>query len=396
MDFLKRWLADYSDAGRYRALRPVMTRRDGRLVVEDGSRSQQPLLDFSSNDYLALSQHDELVRASREALERYGTGVGAARLMSGDLSLFHQLEREVADFTGREAALLFGSGYMANVGMIPALVGRGDTVFTDRLDHASIYDGCRLAGARLLRFRHNDLDHLENLLRKERGAGRGLVVVESLYSMDGDLAPLGELVTIKNRYGCLLMVDEAHAVGIYGEEGGGLVREAGLTGQVDVIMGTFGKALGSYGAYVSGSQVLREYLINRARSFIYSTGLPPAVVGASQAAVRLVRRRPELREQLAERAVCFKECLIREGLPGNVGPSHIIPVLIGDSAAALRLAEECCRTGLFVTAVRPPTVPEGSARVRFSLTLHHRLSDLADAARLFMDAARRVQVSASF
>jgi len=395
MDYLKRCLADYTEAGRYRRLRPLDARRDGRLVVA-GNAGDQSLLDFSSNDYLALSQHPDLVRASREALERFGTGVGAARLMSGDLAIFHQLEREVADFKGCAAALLFGSGYMANVGMIPALVGRGDVVFTDRLDHASIYDGCRLAGARLLRFRHNDLAHLEELLQKERGAGRGLVIVESLYSMDGDIAPLAELVALKNRYSCQLLVDEAHATGIYGQHGGGLIQVAGLADQVDMVVGTFGKALGSYGAYVAGSQELREYLINRARSFIYSTGLPPAVVGASLAAVRLVRQHPEMRQQLAERATYFKECLIKEGLPGNPGPSHIVPVMIGDGATALRLAEECCRVGLFVTAIRPPTVPEGTARVRFSLTLNHRLDELAEVARLFMATCHRLQISVSF
>jgi len=395
MDYLKRWLADYTAAGRYRRLRPLTARRDGCLEV-DGGTGGLPLRDFSSNDYLALSQHPDLIRASREALEIHGTGVGAARLMSGDLAIFHQLEREVADFKGCAAALLFGSGYMANVGVVPALVGRGDVVFTDRLNHASIYDGCRLAGARLLRFRHNDLAHLEELLRKERGAGRGLVIVESLYSMDGDIAPLAELVALKNRYSCQLLVDEAHATGVFGEHGGGLIQEAGVADQVDVVMGTFGKALGSYGAYVVGSQELRAYLINRARSFIYSTGLPPAVVGASRAAVRLVHNQPELRRHLAELSVYFKECLVSEGLAGTPGPSQIVPVMIGDGATALLLAEECCRSGFFVTAVRPPTVPEGTARIRFSLTLHHRREELAEVARLFMDACRRLRINPSF
>jgi glycine C-acetyltransferase/8-amino-7-oxononanoate synthase len=394
MDFLKRRLAEYLAAGRYRRLQPVIERLDGRVVLAD--RDDRPLLDFSSNDYLALSQHPALIQASREALERYGVGVGAARLMSGDLALFHQLEREVADFKGCAAALLFGSGYMANVGMIPALVGRGDVVFTDRLDHASIYDGCRLAGARLLRFRHNDLAHLESLLKKERGTGHGLVVVESLYSMDGDIAPLAELVALKNRHSCLLMVDEAHATGLYGDQGGGLIQAAGLEGEVEVVMGTFGKALGSYGAYVAGSQTLRDYLINRARSFIYSTGLPPAVVGASLAAVKLVRDNPELRLRLVEKATYFKECLKGEGLPGTPGPSHIVPVMVGDGGVALCLAEECCRQGLFATAIRPPTVPEGTARVRFSVTMHHQKPALAEAARLLMSACRTLAISVSF
>lgn len=394
MDFLKRRLAEYIADNRYRRLQTVVERLDGRVVLAD--RDDQPLLDFSSNDYLALSQHPDLIKAGREALERYGAGVGAARLMSGDLTLFHQLERETADLKGCAAALLFGSGYMANVGMIPALIGRGDVVFTDRLDHASIYDGCRLAGARLLRFRHNDLEHLESLLNKERGTGQALVVVESLYSMDGDIAPLVELVDLKKRHACMLMVDEAHATGIFGDQGGGLIQAAGLEGEVDVVMGTFGKALGSYGAYVAGSKTLRDYLINRARSFIYSTGLPPAVVGASLAAVRLVRGRPDLRKQLAENAAYFKECLKMEGLVGTPGPSQIVPIMVGDGGVALSLAEECCRLGLFATAVRPPTVPEGAARVRFSVTVHHQKPELAESARLLMGACRRLAISASF
>lgn len=394
MDFLKRRLAEYIAANRYRRLQTVVERLDGRVVLAD--RDDQPLLDFSSNDYLALSQHPDLIKAGREALERYGAGVGAARLMSGDLTLFHQLERETADLKGCAAALLFGNGYMANVGMIPALIGRGDVVFTDRLDHASIYDGCRLAGARLLRFRHNDLEHLVSLLNTERGTGQALVVVESLYSMDGDIAPLVELVDLKKRHACMLMVDEAHATGIFGNQGGGLIQAAGLEGEVDVVMGTYGKALGSYGAYVAGSKTLRDYLINRARSFIYSTGLPPAVVGASLAAVRLVRDRPDLRKQLAENAAYFKECLKMEGLVGTPGPSQIVPIMVGDGGVALSLAEECCRLGLFATAVRPPTVPEGAARVRFSVTVHHQKPELAESARLLMGACRRLAISASF
>jgi len=384
MDFLKDRLAEQIAAGRYRQLQPLAERGAGQL-------------DFSSNDYLALSVHPEVVAAGQDALARYGAGVGAARLMSGDLLLFHQLEEEVAQLKECPAALVFGSGYLANVGIIPALVGRGDTVLTDRLDHASIYDGCRLSGARLLRFRHNDPAHLEELLSKcQRGGGRVMVVVESLYSMDGDIAPLAELVDLKERYSCLLMVDEAHATGLFGRQGGGLVQEKGLAGRVDVVIGTFGKGLGSYGAYVAGSQILRDYLINRARSFIYSTGLPPAVIGASLAAVRLVRRDSGLRRQLAENVGFFKECLLGEGMDGAPGPSQIIPILVGDSGQALRLSDECRRSGLFVTAVRPPTVPVGSARIRLTITLHQKRPELALAAGQLVSACRKLGLRASF
>ena len=383
MDFLKGRLAEQHAAGRHRQLQPL---------VERGGR-----LDFSSNDYLALSIHPEVVAAGREALTRYGAGVGAARLMSGNLALFHQLEEEVASLKECPASLVFGSGYLANVGIIPALVGRGDTVLTDRLDHASIYDGCRLSGARLWRFRHNDLNHLEELLRKSQdGGGRVLLAVESLYSMDGDIAPLPELVGLKERYSALLLVDEAHATGLYGRHGGGLVQEFGLADRVEVVIGTFGKALGCYGAYVAGSEILRDYLINRARSFIYSTGLPPAVIGAALAAVRLVRREPELRRRLAEQADYLKKCLIAEGLPGTPGPSQIIPIRVGESGQALELAEKCRQSGLLVTAVRPPTVPEGSARIRLSVTLHQKKPDLALAAGRLAAACRQLGLKPSF
>jgi glycine C-acetyltransferase/8-amino-7-oxononanoate synthase len=384
MDFLKHRLAEQIAAGRYRQLQPLVGRGAGGL-------------DFSSNDYLALSIHPEVVKAGQEALAHYGAGVGAARLMSGDLRLFHQLEEEVAKLKECQAALVFGSGYLANVGIIPALVGRGDTVLTDRLDHASIYDGCRLSGAKLLRFRHNDPVHLEELLSQSQGgSGRVLVVVESLYSMDGDIAPLPALVALKEKYSCLLMVDEAHATGLYGRQGGGLVQENNLADRVDVVIGTFGKGLGSYGAYVAGSRILRDYMINRARSFIYSTGLPPAVIGASLAAVKLVRREPGLRRQLAGNVAYFKDCLIGAGMPGAPGPSQIIPIRVGESTQALGLADECRRMGLLVTAVRPPTVPEGSARIRLSVTLHQKRPQLAEAAIQLVAACRMLELRASF
>jgi 8-amino-7-oxononanoate synthase len=395
MDFLKKRLAEQLAAGRYRQLQPLLARQAGRLIPA-GANPASGWLDFSSNDYLALSAHPLVVEAGRAALARYGAGVGAARLMSGDLELFHQLEEEVAGLKGCPAALIFGSGYLANVGIIPALVGRDDTVLTDRLDHASIYDGCRLSGARLLRFRHNDPHHLTELLSQVRRRGRALVVVESLYSMDGDFAPLAELVALKKHYPFLLMVDEAHATGLYGRHGGGLIEAAGLADQVDVVIGTFGKGLGSYGAYAAGSPALRDYLINRARSFIFSTGLPPAVLGASLAAVRLVRSEPGLRRQLAENVGYFKNCLSEAGLPGIPGPSQIIPIRVGDSAQAVALAEECRASGLFVTAVRPPTVPEGTARIRLSLTLHLQRSDLAAAAAQLLAVCRRLKIKVSF
>ncbi|MFA6498569.1 MAG: 8-amino-7-oxononanoate synthase [Desulfurivibrionaceae bacterium] len=384
---LKDWLNQQRVKGGLRSLRPVLRRRNGRItLVGDEDRE---LLDFSSNDYLALAEHPALIAAAQQALSRFGTGSGAARLMSGDLAVHHELEEAVALLKGKEAALTFGNGYMANIGIIPALVGRHDLIFSDRLNHASIHDGCRLSGARVVRFRHNDFNHLEDLLRDKRGAGTALIVVESLYSMDGDRCPLPELVELKERFGCLLMVDEAHATGVFGLHGGGLIEEGGVSDAVDLAMGTFGKALGSYGAYVAGNREMIDYLVNRARSFIFSTALPPAVVAASLAAVHLVRQEPNLRHELHEKIAYFKALLRVGGYGADLGSSQIIPIHIGESDAALNKADLLRKQGLFATAVRPPTVPDGTARLRLSITRHHSTTDLAQAATVLLEIMDR-------
>jgi len=381
---LKAWLKQQREKGKLRSLRPVIRRGNGRITLAENA--DRELIDFSSNDYLALAEHPALLAAAQEALHRFGAGSGASRLMSGDLAMHHELEEAVASLKGKEAALTFGSGYMANAGIIPALTARHDLIFSDRLNHASIHDGCRLSGARLVRFRHNDLNHLEELLKEKRGGtGTALIVVESIYSMDGDRCPLRELVALKERFGCLLMVDEAHATGVFGAKGGGVSEEDGVSRGVDLAMGTFGKALGSYGAYVAGNRELIDYLVNRARSFIFSTALPPAVAAASLAAVRLIRQEPRLRHELHEKIGYFKGLLRTGGYGADLGPSQIIPILIGESGAALGKAELLNKQGIFVTAVRPPTVPEGTARLRLSITRHHGTTDLSLAAKALLE-----------
>lgn len=379
------WLAAQKQKDELRQLTPVKRLPSGQLLMQD--HAGRPLSDFSSNDYLALSGHAELIGQSRHFLDKAGCGAGAARLMSGDLAMYHLLEAETAQLKGREAALLFGSGYMANCGVIPALAGRNDVIFTDRLNHASIYDGCSLSRAKVVRFRHNDPHHLEELLRRQRGKAGALIVVESLYSMDGDRCPLRDIVLLKEKYDCLLMVDEAHATGLFGRRGGGLIEEEGVTDRVDIAMGTFGKALGSYGAYVAAERSLIDLLINRARTFIYSTGLPPAVIGASLAAIRLVRQQPELRADLFRRVDFFKAALRDNGLT-DLGPSQIVPILIGDSGRAVRMAQLLRDQGVYATAVRPPTVPRGTARLRFSITRHLGSEELARTAALVGAALR--------
>lgn len=373
------WLKEQREKGTFRSLQPVHRLGHGLLTLADKGLDRPPLLDFSSNDYLALSEHPLVVERSKEYLAKYGAGAGAARLMSGNLDIHCRLEQTVAALKRQQNALLFGSGYLANVGVIPTLAGRDSLIFTDRLNHASIYDGCRLSRARLIRFRHNDLDHLQSLLQKEKGKKDALIVVESLYSMDGDICPLRELVELKERFGCLLLVDEAHATGVYGANGGGLLEELGVADRVDIAMGTFSKALGSYGAYIAASRQLVDLIVNRARSFIFSTALPPAVIGASQAAVELIRDQPELRHELAGLVQFFKKCLTAEGIQ-TLGNSQIAPVIVGESQKAVDMASALRQKGIFATAVRPPTVPEGSARLRFSITRHHTEKNLQQAA----------------
>jgi len=382
MEHVTAFLRERKKSGMLRQLVPIERLGQGRirpLTASDGS----VFVDFSSNDYLALAEHPAVVAGSRQQLEAYGAGAGAARLMSGSLEIHQLLEKKMAQLEGKEAALLFGSGYLANIGVLSALTGREDVIFTDRLNHASIYDGCRLSGTRIIRFRHNDLNHLEDLLKKNRGLYKqALIIVESIYSMDGDRSPLRELVALKSRYHGVLAVDEAHAVGIFGSNGGGVIEEDGIGEGVDITIGTFGKALGSYGAFVAASQRMIDYLINQARTFVYSTALPPPVIGASLAAVNLLQTEAGMRSELRQKAGLFKKYLQKGGVADELGPSQIVPILVGDSLLAVKIADELKKHHIFATAIRPPTVPQGTARLRFSITRHHREEDLQKTAQI--------------
>ncbi len=351
----------------------TVEKRDKMAVVIKGRN----LVDFSSNDYLGLSDHESVISASIEAARAWGVGSRAARLMSGDLVLHQELERYIADFKGTKNALLFGSGYLANVGIISAICGRGDYIFADRYVHASIIDGIRLSGARFFRFAHNDLNHLEDLLKKYRAKkGKKLIVAESLYSMDGDIAPIKGLIQLKERYGTVLMIDEAHAVGCYGRRGEGLVTRS-LARSVDVMVGTFGKALGGYGAFAAVSSKIRDYLINRARSFIFSTALPPSVVGGNIESIKVVQRDSYRRKILFQRASSLRKALMERLDIDMTSRSYIVPVYLGDSSLALKVAKVLSEKGFYVRAIRPPTVPRGTARIRLSVTSHHSAEDIS-------------------
>ncbi len=379
-DFIDSELRFQNEAGLLRYLFPLEGSQSG-VIKTNG----KPLVDFSSNDYLGLADHPVLIEGAKKAMEKWGTGARASRLMSGDLEIHHRLESAIAALKGKEAGLLFGSGYLANTGIIPSLCGRNDVIYSDRLNHASIVDGVLLSRARFYRFRHNDLNHLEDLLKSHRSRyRRAMIVVESVYSMDGDLALVSELLELKGRYGAMLMIDEAHATGVFGAKGEGIISQTGADA-VDVILGTFGKALGGYGAFVAVSNRMKQFLLNRARTFIFSTALPPAVIGANLAAVKLLDEEPGRRNRVCELASELRRAL-REDLGLNTpSKSQIVPVMVGDSQSALSLAESLRDAGFFVKAIRPPTVPEGTARIRLSVTANHSLKDVRQLLEVLSD-----------
>lgn len=375
--------------GLYRVTRTVAGKQ-GTHVELDG-RDQ---LMLCSNNYLGLADSPVLMQASIDATMRYGTSSGASRLVSGTMELHELLEVETARFKGTDAALVFNGGYAANTGIIGALVGRGDVIFSDRLNHASIVDGALLSSARLVRYPHNDVSALEGLLKKHRGDGRALIVTDGVFSMDGDIAPLPALVGLKKEYRTLLMVDDAHGGGVFGDCGSGTAELLGVAGDVDILMGTFGKALGSFGAYAAVSAELRELLVNRARSFIFSTSLPPAVLGASLAALKVVRS-PEgalLRRQLASNAELFRSLLSEAGFRMPEGTTQIIPVLTGQAHTTMRFSELLLEEGIFAQGIRPPTVPAGACRLRCTLMATHTPGELEWAAGRISSVGRRLGV----
>src|SRR5438093_2624770 len=313
-------------------------------------------------------------RSAAPAAQR-GSGAPASLRIVGTAPEYVALEEKLAHFQGTEAALVFGSGYLANVGTIGCLVGRGDAVFSDELNHASIIDGCRLSRATIHRYGHRDADELELLLQAS-DARRKLIVTETVFSMNGDTAPLADVVELKDRYGTALLVDEAHAVGVLGPHGEGYAHEVGVADRVDLHMGTFGKAFGAYGAYVAGQSPWIDYLVNAGRTFVFTTALPPAVIAAADAALDLVRDGDDLRADLQAKADRFRRRLDRVGLDTRGSSTQIVPAVVGDSERAVELSQQLEERGVLGVAIRPPTVPHGTARVRFSLSVLHEDADL--------------------
>jgi glycine C-acetyltransferase len=382
--FVQAELESLRNKGLYRWLRCVEGDQAPTLLI-DG----REVINFSSNNYLGLANHPALREAAKEAIDRYGCGSGASRLISGNMTLHEELESKIAELKGTEAALVFNSGFQANTGVIPVLVGEGDTILSDALNHASIIDGCRLSRAKVAVYGHCDLNELEQRLKNALPNGRKLIVTESLFSMDGDEAPLADIVRLAERHDAMVMVDEAHATGVYEPGGAGIVAKLGLGERVLVQMGTLGKALGGFGAYVAGGKALRELLINRCRSFIFTTSLPPAVMAMGIAAIDLVKRQPERRQAL------WKNCeRLRTGLSElgySLGNSHsqILPLMIGDATQCMKLSEDLLQRGVFAQGIRPPTVPAGTSRLRITLMATHTPAHIDRALKVFEEVTQR-------
>jgi len=364
-------LAALERQGLKRCLRNV-TGAQGRKIILDGKE----VLNFCSNNYLGLADDPRLREAAIECIKEEGAGSGASRLICGNMAAHRELEETIARFKGVESCLLFSTGYMANVGIIASVFGRDDMIFCDRLNHASIIDGIILSQAKFKRYPHNDVQALEEMLRSAAGFRRRGIITDSVFSMDGDIAPLAKIVSLAQKYDCLVMIDEAHALGVMGKNGKGLAEYFGVEERIDIQMGTLSKAAGSFGAYCCGSKGLIDLLVNKARSFIYTTALPPAVAAASKKAIEIIRDEPALRQKLWANTDYFHKAVVAMGLNILSSVTPIIPIVVGESAVAVEFSKRLLGQGIFVSAIRPPTVPAGTARLRLTVMATHTREDL--------------------
>lgn len=387
MDFLKDRLASLQRTGLYRTLRDLSGPQSATTVV-DGKRVVQ----LSANNYLGFANHPRLKAAAKEAVEKYGSGSGASRLVCGNLELNGKLEGKIAKLKKKECALLFSTGYMANIGIITSLMNKEDVIFSDELNHASIIDGCKMSRAETRVYPHNDMDALERLLKETRHCTHRLIVTDGIFSMEGDISPLPDLVSLAEKYECMVMVDDAHATGVLGTNGGGTGEHFALEDKIDIAMGTLGKALGGFGAFVAGSHGLREFLINRARPFIFTTGLPPAVIASGIAALELLEEEPEIKMRLWENVGFFKKRVEELGFNTLRSETQIIPVLVGDTSLTMRMGEMLLNEGVFVQGIRPPTVPQGSSRLRITIMATHTQSELECALEAMEKVGKKLKI----
>ena len=353
---------------------------DGNYVMLEGKKC----LMLAANNYLGLTHNAKVQQASIAAVELYGTGSSGARLTTGNYPLYDELEKTIAEFKGTEGALVFNTGYMANVGVISALGRKNDVIFSDELNHASIIDGCRLAKAETKVYKHSDMTDLEKLLKNTSCEGVKWIVTDGVFSMDGDIAPLDEIVALAQKYDAEIIVDDAHATGVIGN-GKGTAHHFGFSKEVAVQIGTLSKAVGSEGGFVAGSQILIDYLRNVARSFIFSTALAPAVVGAGVMALKQIQSESNLVNKIRENSLFMRDCLEKFGIEVIAGETPIIPIIIGDASKTLAVKEACQNNGIILSAIRPPTVPMGTSRLRLTVMATHEQDDLKRAAKTIAD-----------
>lgn len=386
------WIQDELEtlkaSGLYNTIRTISSAQGAWLDV-DGRR----VLNFCSNNYLGLANHPRLVAAAREVLTRYGVGPAAVRSIAGTLDLHLELERRLAAFKRVEAAVTFQSGFCANLAAIPALVGKEDVIFSDELNHASIIDGCRLSGARIVRYAHCDPNDLEQKIQEAQGTyRRGLVVTDGVFSMDGDIAPLDQIYAITSKYDLMLMVDDAHGEGVLGEGGRGIVDHFGLHGKVDVEVGTFSKAFGVVGGAVAGNSLVVEWLRQRGRPFLFSSAVPAADVAATIAAIDVLEESTELVDRLWENARYFKGEMRRLGFDTGQSVTPITPIMLGEAPLAQQFSRELFTEGVFAMAIGYPTVPKGKARIRVMLSAAHTRDDLDRGLEAFARVGKRLGV----
>lgn len=420
-DYLGEELEHIKKAGLWRQMEVAEDLPSAARIVIEGRQ----MINLCSNNYLGLAGHPEVKKAACQAIERWGASATASSLMAGHTELHRRLEEKISEFKKTQGALTFSSGYLANLGIISALVGPGDVVFSDRLNHASIVDGIILSRAILKRYRHNDVGHLEKLLREESKKGKGenknkdkkmreddkerggagsknkckdknnnirLIVTDTVFSMDGDIAPLPEIVSLAREYDCLLMVDEAHATGVLGPGGRGGVEHFGLEGQVAIQMGTLSKALGAQGGYVTGSKQLIDYLINKSRPFIYTTSLTPSMAEAALKALQIIDKDSSFRNKLWQNVNYFRDAIVEAGFDTGPSQTQIIPIIIGQPDKAIEFSRLVYQEDIFARAIRPPTVPKDKARIRVSLTAGHTQADLEKVVQVFAKTGRKLRL----
>ena len=376
-------LEELRDSHLLRMLKRVDSAQSSRIVIEG-----KEYINLCSNNYLGLADHLSLKEAVIESVKKYGTSAGASRLVSGNMEIHERLERVTSEFKGTEAALIFNTGYMANTGLIQAIASEGDAIFSDELNHASIIDGCRLSKAKVFIYRHMDTEHLRSLIlqtteKRNSAYRRRIVITDSVFSMDGDIAPLTDIVKVAEAFDAVLIVDDAHATGVLGRSGRGSFEHFGINSSSHIQMGTYSKALGSFGAYIAGRTLLKDYLINKARAFIYTTALPPSVIAASLAAISILQKDKGLLERLWGNTMLFKDGIRTLGYNTMNSETPIIPVYVGDTEKALLFSQRLFEEGIYATPIRPPTVPEGSCRIRTTVTAAHSREDIEQCIEVF-------------